>query len=171
MTILAVLSIFVFTYALFAIVFVVATVGIRFLGGVEGYNRYINNRFAGKKSVIVFEIYSYLVLLAWLTTFLSFADLFTIQKFAQFRDYPYYDILTWFGPMSYRQGDIHFFFLFFNILGIKAALNMVEVARLVRQGRVRIHKLPYGFLLWTRETLPAHIAMIRDGNRTWTQDQ
>lgn len=134
-------------YSVFAICFLITHLYMKRTYGLPAYNEKIN-KLAKTKTIVVFEIYSYLSCAIWLALVLPWVDLFTFHFVSNFKDDR---VITYFGSMTYHQADIAFIVAFFNILGVKAAMNLAEVADILRRGRVRMIQIPRGMMLWKPE--------------------
>ena len=131
------LSIFVTAYSLFAIVFMIASLYVEFRFGIDKFAKIVNERYAKKKALIIFEIFSWLVVVVWLVLGLTFVDLTTFQFFTHFEGS---GVSTLLGSMDSRKFDVYFLVMFFNILGVKAAWLFAQVAHILRKGYVRLIK-------------------------------
>jgi hypothetical protein len=129
---------FVSTYSVLAVAILVALLYTKHVYGVRGLNNKVNQKFAGKKFVAVFEIYSYVVLVAWVAIALPWLDLFTFGYSTKFSEH---GIITYFGQFEGRQADI----------AAKAALNLVDLAHILKQGRVVILQPTKMFMIWKPE--------------------
>lgn len=141
------LAVYVSAYSVLAILLLVAHFYCKWQMGLRKYNEVINGALAGKKKTILFGIYSYSITIAWLVFALPFLDLVTFRWFTEFQDH---GILTYFGSLSDKTANFYFLLIFFNILGVKAALNLGEAALLLHKGRVRLIPTKFG-MIWAQE--------------------
>jgi|SRR3989344_1032212 len=139
---------FVSIYSVLAVAILVALLYTKHVYGVRGLNNKVNEKFAGKKFVAVFEVYSYVVLAAWVAIALPWLDLFTFGYSTKFSEH---GIITYFGQFEGRQADMYFLGMFLNILAVKAAMNLVDLAHILKRGRVIILQPTKMFMLWKPE--------------------
>ena len=141
---------------LFGILFVLGFWGIKHAYGLEVLVRIINNYFAGRRFMLWVEIFSYICMVAWVALALPWIDLFTtLWWFSRIEDLEGggLGLKTWFGFMNEHEATTYFCFMFFNILGVKAALQISEMAKLLQRGRIRI--IRHGLILaWMSENGP-----------------
>lgn len=133
-------------YSVLAVLLLVVRFHMKRTYGVAGFAEKINS-LAGTKTIAAFEMYSYLVLVAWLALALPLADLFAFQWFSHFENR---GLRTCFGWMTSHEASNYIATVLLNILGAKAALVLVEISGLLRKGRVRM--VPRGiFQVWMPE--------------------
>ena len=134
-------------YSALAVVLLITYFYMKRVHGIAGSTETINQKFAGTKKVVAFEIYSYLSLAVWFALVLPWADLFTFQWFSHFEND---GLQTYFGWMTSHDASVYFVVMFMNILGAKAAMTLAELAGMLRKGRVRM--VPQGFFfVWMLE--------------------
>lgn len=141
------LAIYVSTYSVFAIMFLFVYYFCKWEMGIIRFNNVINLEFAGKKRTVLFAVYSYSVIFAWLALAAPWLDLFTFRWFTHFQDH---GIMTYFGLMEGKTADTYFLVMFLNILAVKAALNLGEAAMLFSNNRVKLVPTHLG-MVWLRE--------------------
>lgn len=134
-------------YSVFAIVFLIHLLVYKKRFGVEALASKANE-FARTKTIVAFEAYSYISLAVWLALVLPWVDLFTVQLTTSFKDG---GVVTYFGWMSSKEAGTYFVVVFLNILGVKGGLNLIDIAGMLRRGRVRLLQIPHGMLLWRPE--------------------
>ncbi len=109
----------------------------------------ILNKYAGSKKIILFEVYSWGIIMSWLFLTLPLFDLIIFQKFSYLEQI---GLNTVFGQMSILEVNLWYGIVFLNILGVKAAFSFSEIASMLRKGRIRVIKrgmfnffMPEGF--------------------------
>lgn len=141
------LATFASLYSALAIILVITYFTMKRVRGIAGSTEIINQKFAGTKKIVAFEIYSYLMLAVWFALALPWVDLFTVQWFSHFQND---GLQTYFGWMTSHDAGVYFVIMFMNFLGAKAAMTLAELAGLLRNGRVRM--VPHGmFFVWMPE--------------------
>lgn len=131
-------------YSLLAVLILFVSVYLKKVYGLTGFNQQVN-RLAKTKTIVVFEVYSWVSMVIWFALALPWVDLFTANLSSSFKDD---GINTYFGWMSSKQAGIYFVLMFMNILGVKAALKFTEITAMLRRGRVHLVRPAWGALVW-----------------------
>ncbi len=132
------------TYSMLAIVILISTVYLKKVHGLDGFNRQVNT-LAKSKTIVVFEVYSWFSIVVWVTLALPWVDLFTANYMSGFKSG---GVTTYFGWMSSKQAGAYFVLMFMNILGVKAAMKLTEIAAMLRRGRVHLVRPAWGAMVW-----------------------
>ena len=131
-------------YSVLAIVILISNIYIKKVYGLSDFNRRVNG-LAKSKQIVVFEVYSWCSMFVWFTLALPWIDIFTFNYSSSFKDGGLY---TYFGWMSSEQAGMYFILLFINILGVKAALSITQITRMLRRGRVYLVRSAWGAVTW-----------------------
>ena len=129
-----------------AIVILIASMWIRHTRGNAGLSAQVN-KIARTKKAVVFEIYSYLSVLAWLVFALPLLDFMTFSKFVTYQDG---GLQSYFGWMTSQQASVYFVLMMMNIIGAKAFMTLAELAGMLRRTRVLLISRGM-FLIWEPE--------------------
>lgn len=130
-------------YSTLAVILLLAYFSMKHMYGIAGATERINT-LAGTQKVVAFEIYSYLSLAVWFALALPWVDLFTFQWFTHFENH---GLRSYFGWMTDHEVSVYFMVTSMNILGVKAAITLAELAGLLCKGPVLM--IPRGpFLVW-----------------------
>ncbi|MBP9711789.1 MAG: hypothetical protein KBD55_02025 [Candidatus Pacebacteria bacterium] len=129
-----------------AVVMALVVIYLEITKGLSGLAVAVN-KLVGSKNLIMLELYGYATLFSWIALAIPWIDLFTISKWAHFENH---NLRTYFGLISNNDANFYLFAVFFGVLGSKAALAFIDLAKLLRKGRVKC--TPHGpFVSWSPE--------------------
>jgi len=139
------LAAIVIIYSIAVIVLVMGYHRIKRRRGISGVAETINRNFVGRQAPIVaFEIFSFVSIMAWFWL--------ALQGVWSMVHYTIGDggFKTYFGWVTSRQAEIYFLIVLFGGASMKAAISLIELAGLIRKGRVSV-TVKKGFYVWESE--------------------